>query len=276
MTDTPTHVARVLRSERVSPHVVRVTLNDVRTHDGSPAATSCGRADEFFGLWFPSADAPEPTKRYYTVRAWRPDLGELDIDLLLHGPGAASRWAEQVRDGDEVGFDAPRGHYAPPADATWIGLCGDATALPAIGRILDERAADPAAPPVHVVLALDDPADRPVLCCRADDVVDWVETGQLVTSTLALTDRTTAGYLWFAGEAADMRVVRRRVRHELGWPVERWSTMAYWRRDSETWLARVQADAALIAQLDAVYAYGDDAEEQQDRAEDLLAGKGLL
>ena len=280
MTDAPPYAARVLRSRRVSPHVVRVTLHDLRARGDLPAPASSGRADEFFGLWLPVADADgEPVKRYYTVRAWRRDPEELDVDFLLHGPGAASSWADAARPGEGVEFDAPRGHYAPPADSRWIGLCGDATALPAIGRILDERAggADGSdGPPVRVVIALDDPTDRCDLPLAGTDEVTWVAPRALVPATLALTNTAAPGYLWFAGEAADLRAVRHRVRRELRWPVERWSTMAYWRRDSDAWVARLRADGALVAQLEAIYADDGDAEAQQDRAEELLARNGLL
>ena len=275
MTDeTPPYTAHVRHRVQVSPHVVRVTLGGIQARADAPSFVSTGRADEFFGLWVP-VPGGEPAKRYYTVRAWRPAAGEIDVDLLLHGPGAASSWADRASVGDVVAFDAPRGHYAPPAAARWVALCGDATALPAVGRILDERPAE--APPVTVVLSVDDPADRPALAARDDDVVRWVDSDDVVARTLELTSTTQPGYLWFAGEASDMRVVRQRLRRELHWPVEQWCTMGYWRRDSEKWLQRLHSDGgAVLAQLEALYASGGDEEDLADRAEDLLAGNGLL
>ena len=53
--------------------------------------------------------------------------------------------------------------------------------------------------------------------------------------------------------------------------------MGYWRRDRDRWLARYQAaGAAFHRQLEEVYASADDDATQADRAEELLAAKGLL
>ena len=48
------------------------------------------------------------------------------------------------------------------------------------------------------------------------------------------------GYIWFAGEAAESRAVRKYVRRELGWPTERFTIIGYWRVDKERWLARYE------------------------------------
>ncbi len=46
------------------------------------------------------------------------------------------------------------------------------------------------------------------------------------------------GYVWFAGEAAESRVVRKYLRRELGWPVDRFEVLGYWRVRKEEWMAR--------------------------------------
>ncbi|WP_100811136.1 MULTISPECIES: siderophore-interacting protein [unclassified Microbacterium] len=281
MTETAAlHRGRVIRRQIVTPHMVRVTVSDIIPADGVPPRFGV-HADEFFALVVPSRDG-EPVPRYYTARAWRPEVGELDIDLLLHGEGPATEWAGRAEIGDEVAFDEPRGHYRPPADSEWIGLCGGATALPAIGRIMQERyeATDASASArVHVVLSVDDPADRQDFPLRDGDTVRWVEADALVPETLvrAEADPDTPGYLWFAGEASDMRAVRHRLRRELRRPTDRWTTMGYWRRDRDRWLARYEAAGeAFHRRLEEVYASTDDDDTQADRAEELLAEKGLL
>lgn len=274
------HRGRVIHHQTVTPHMVRVTVGDIVPAEGS--APAFGRyGDEFFALAVPSRTG-EPVSRYYTARAWRPEVGELDIDLLLHGDGPATEWAARAQPGDEVAFDEPRGHYRPPVGTEWIGLCGDATSLPAVGRIVQERADATDAStsiPVRIVLSVDDPADRQHFDLRDGDTVRWVDADALVAETLALADADPAGagYLWFAGEASDMRAVRQRLRRELRWPTERWTTMGYWRRDRDRWLARYEAAGeAFHRQLEEVYASADDDDTQADRAEELLAQKGLL
>lgn len=289
MTDNPPadhalHRGRVIRRQLVTPHMVRVTVAEIAPAGGIPPAFGI-HADEFFALVVPTGGeraSDESVHRYYTARAWRPNVGELDIDLLLHGEGPATEWAGRAAVGDAVAFDEPRGHYRPPADSEWIGLCGDATALPAIGRIMQERhdGTDASASArVHIVLAVGDPADRQEFPLHDGDTVRWVAAEDLVSTTLALAeaDPDSPGYLWFAGEAADMRAVRQRLRRELRRPTERWMTMGYWRRDRDRWVARYEAAGeAFHRQLEEVYASADDDDTQADRAEELLAAKGLL
>jgi NADPH-dependent ferric siderophore reductase len=274
--DSPAYSARVIRTRHVSAHMVRVTVNDIRAEHGGPPPAPGGPGDEFFGLWIPTPDG-RPVKRYYTARAWRPETGELDVDLLLHGHGPATEWAARAAVGDVVGFDEPRGHYRPPADTEWIVLSGDATALPAIGRILEERDATAPPVPVTVVIALDDAADRQQLPVSSIDTLIWVRPDELVSRTRALVQTPGTGYVWFSGEASDMRAVRALLRRELRWPTSRWMTMGYWRRDSEAWDARYRAAGAqLHERLAEVFASEQDEQLQLDHAEELLRAEGLL
>lgn len=264
---TGTWTARVTAVDRPTLHLVRVALD--LPDDAAPWRTT-GQPDECVALGVP-VPGREPARRYYTVRAVRP--GGLDVELVLHGCGPATEWAARVAVGDVVTLDAPRGWYDPPADAAWLGLCGDATALPAIGRVLDERQA--AGPPVHVVLSVA-PDDVPDLRLRADDELLLTDDGGLVAATLGLAERPDPGYLWFAGEAAAMRAVRTRLRRDLRQPPTRWSTTAYWRRDGEAWLARLAAAGPeLVDRITAVHATDEDPETQHDRYEELLDEVGL-
>lgn len=274
--DHPAYAAVVAAVSRVSAHMVRVVLGDVRSLDGTVLAPPQA-ADEFFGLWVPGPDGA-PVKRYYTLRERRPETGEIVVDLLLHGHGPATEWAARAAVGDAVSFDAPRGHYAPPVDTTRIVLSGDATALPAIGRILDERArALQPTPPVTVLVHVDDPADRQRLPVRSGDEVRWCAAVELVAETKRLCARDSAAYVWFAGEAAEMRAVRSTLRRERRIPTHRWMTMGYWRRDSERWSARFDAAGPdLRRAIDDVLSSDADDAVQTDRLEELLAERGLL
>ena len=51
------------------------------------------------------------------------------------------------------------------------------------------------------------------------------------------------GYVWFAGEAAESRAVRKYLRRELGWPVDRFEILGYWRVRKEEWMARYDQSA---------------------------------
>lgn len=274
MIDADPYVATVAARVSLSPHLVRLTLRGARQPDGSPFVGT-GRPDEFVALAVPGHD---DVHRYYTIRAHRPEADELDIEFVLHGPGPAASWAAGASAGEQVTFTSPRGHYLPPAEAEWIGIVGDATALPAIARLLEERTtAAPATTPVHAAVLLEDERDRIDLPVHPGDTLDWLTAeDDLVTATRSIVARPGHGYLWFSGEASDMRAVRRHLRAELAWPTRRWTTMAYWRRDSTSWRRRFESHGpALLAEFEAIYATDEDPELQRDRADALLERHGL-
>ncbi|WEK62417.1 MAG: siderophore-interacting protein [Candidatus Microbacterium colombiense] len=270
-TDVPVYTAEVAARRSVTPNMVRITLRGARTADGE-LFVSCGRPDEFFGLWVPSAEGGD-AKRYYSVRAWRPEQDELDVDFVIHAAGPATRWARDARVGERVSFDLPRGHYVVPSHAERVLVVGDATALPAIGRILDERPPD--GPSVHAILSVDDIADRQGFPIREGDVLRWVAADAILVAVVEATAEAIPTYLWFSGESSTMREIRRHLRHELGWPTAHYMTMGYWRRDAERWNEKFDREAALPDQLAAIWENGEDDETQRDLADALLSRYGL-
>ena len=122
----------VLRTERLAPHWVRVTLGGGEIDRFRPMGY-----DQWFRLFLPIGgeaglervpakanrmfgylkflripDGERPVMRNYTVRAYRPATpetgAELDVDFVLHGSaadgtaGPASRWAETCAPGEHV------------------------------------------------------------------------------------------------------------------------------------------------------------------------------
>jgi NADPH-dependent ferric siderophore reductase len=252
--------AIVIDTERLTPNLVRVRLGgaDLRRF------VSSGQPDERLSVIFPregESRPPEPTlsngvwgypdektrpaMRSYTVRRWDPDSAELIIDFVVHDGGVAAQWAMTSEPGDTVGLTMADGWYAPPVDASWQLLVADMTALPALGRIIEELPSETRA---HVIAEVIDPADEQRFETRADVTISWRHgTGHgLSPSVLPEAVRSFPlpggpGYLWFAGEAAAAREVRKYVRRELGWSVERFEIMGYWRVRKEEWMARFDA-----------------------------------
>ncbi|MGH6858993.1 MAG: siderophore-interacting protein [Phyllobacterium sp.] len=89
------------------------------------------------GLIFPD-DRPRPQMRDYTPRTFHAATNTLDVDFVLHGDGPASSWAAQARPGQKIVIGGPRGSMIVPDAFDWYLLAGDETALPAIGRRLEE------------------------------------------------------------------------------------------------------------------------------------------
>ena len=157
----------VARTERLGPSSVRLTLagpaltgfgaggDDQRiklvlSRDGSPVEGLLTDGPSWYQDYCALPDDVRPYLRTYTVRAARPALGELDVDVVLHGveeghAGPAASWAAAALPGDPVvvlGPDRPgRGRAwgvegAPPLDGP-LFLAGDETAVPAVGAILE-------------------------------------------------------------------------------------------------------------------------------------------
>ncbi len=155
----------VRRVVRLSPTFVRITLTgpdlaefanngyDQRIKLILPVAGR-GLADlptgaDWYAQWRALPDDHRHIVRTYTVRAVRPDVAELDLDIALHGQlGPASSWASAARPGDEVALLGPDSafpgrhggiEFRLPAtmQAGRVLLAGDETAAPAIMSILE-------------------------------------------------------------------------------------------------------------------------------------------
>jgi NADPH-dependent ferric siderophore reductase len=233
---------------RLTPNMTRVTLGGAEL-DGFREAGPADHVKVFFpaegadapvlptfgpnGPELPPG-APRPTFRDYTVRSYRPDRQELDIDFVIHGDGPASSWAALAAAGQQVGVVGPRGSKLVP-DRDWYLVAGDETALPAVARWLERI---PAGRTVLAFAEVADAAEEQELSSAADVTMTWLhrdgaEPG--TTTLLADTIRAAAlppgdGYVFVAGEATSLRAVRRYLRDELALPRESWVVDGYWKR----------------------------------------------
>ncbi|WP_299957332.1 siderophore-interacting protein [uncultured Modestobacter sp.] len=162
----------VARVQRISPSFLRLTLSGpeltgfgvggadqriklVLSRDGAPVADLLTDGPGWYQEYCALPDDRRPHLRTYTVRAARPQLGEIDVDVVLHGvddghAGPAASWAATAVAGDPMVLLGPDRsmpanagsgrawgvEWAPPADGT-LFLAGDETAVPAISAILE-------------------------------------------------------------------------------------------------------------------------------------------
>ncbi|MEV3925254.1 siderophore-interacting protein [Actinomadura coerulea] len=249
------HRGTVLRTERLTPHMIRVVLGG----DGLSDFVAGEFTDHYVKLLFPRpgvaypepfdmervrAELPReqwPSTRTYTVRAWDAGAGELTIDFVHHGDkGLAGPWAARVRPGEEIFFNGPGGGYAPRADAGWHLLAGDESALPAIAASL-ERLPDGAAARVFVEVA--GPEEEQDLRTPGGAEVVWLHRGGgqvgdlLVEAVQKLDFPDGEVHAFVHGEANFVKALRRHLRVERGLPLDRLSISGYWRRgrDEDGW-----------------------------------------
>jgi NADPH-dependent ferric siderophore reductase len=112
--------------------------------------------------------------RDFTPLHFDTDRGELTLEFALHAHGPACDWAHQARVGDEAIIGGPKGSMIIPTDYDWHLLAGDASALPAIRRRLQEL---PEGSRALVLAQIPDASDRVLPTSRpsphhADDMVN--------------------------------------------------------------------------------------------------------
>ena len=121
--------ARVVAAEQLTPRMRRVTI---RCADmvGVPIRPA---QDVELHL---REESGRRVKRRYTIRTARTDVGEYDLDVLLHGAGPGAAWGAAAAPGDEVDFQGPRGKLELRPAQHHV-LVGDESALPAIAAIAE-------------------------------------------------------------------------------------------------------------------------------------------
>lgn len=210
----------VARIDRISPGFVRITFRGEALADFTSLSF-----DDHVKFMFDGADGQQ-VRRDYTPRRFDRAARELDIEFALHGHGAAAGWARDARIGQRAVVGGPRGSMVMPLDMDWHLLVGDASALPAVARRLEEL---PPGARVQAVLLVE-PADRRSLATRADAELRWVGTDDALLQTLReLAPQPGAGLAWGGGEAALMARVRQLL-IDKGLPRQAGRISSYWKQ----------------------------------------------
>ncbi len=256
----PAHSLTVLRTERLTPRMVRVVAGG----PGLAGVPANEHTDAYVKLLFfpggppaPPVDVAElrerlpreqwPVTRTYTVRRLDHAAGELTVDFVHHGDeGLAGPWAANARPGDAMLFLGPGGAYSPAADADWHLLAGDEAALPAIGAAVE---ALPAGAKALAVIEVADAGERQEFDAVAEVDVRWVlrsEGGSLVEAVRALRFPTGDVRAFVHGETGAVKELRAHLLQERGIERDRLSISGYWRRgmDEDSFQAAKRADAA--------------------------------
>lgn len=253
----------VLRSERLSPHWMRITLGGREVSKFRPMGF-----DQWFRLFLPIGgdagldrvpakankmfgylkflripDGERPVMRNYSVRVYRPADGErgaeIDVDFVLHRSatdgtaGPASRWAETCQPGEHVLIIDEGLTFNPDRGTDRVVLVGDETALPAIASIC---ASLPAAATGTAIIEVPSEEDALAFPHPAGISVDWIARPQSIPSgalalaalrELPLPDAPFHTYA--AGEQALASGVRKLLVGERGVDKNTVSFCGYWK-----------------------------------------------
>lgn len=241
--DAPT--ARVYRAEVcqktvLSPGMMRVVLG------GSDLADypTTGSPDEYVRLFFPDVPGEEPRIPWAVGRGWEFAAG---VD-----PAPMRTYTVRAHSAGAVTIDFVR-HAG--------GLAADATALPAVERIIEQARPDTE---IRLFCEVADASDARLPAAAAERIVcaNWLyESGNgayasrvadvCVRAELAADGSET---VWVAGESAMTRRVRSHLRKTLGFPAAHTHLVGYWTDNERAWNERHDALGGEVrAQLDHLY-----------------------
>ena len=222
----------VSRLEHLTPRMMRIHFISPELADFVSAAP-----DDHVKLFFPEAGKPDgkPVMRDFTPRAFDRTAGSVTIDFALHESGPATEWAANARVGDKLEIGGPRGSQVMPDDFDWYLLIGDESALPAIGRRVEElRPGVPVTTLVTIVHSYEEQHFR----TQAAWTPIWLSRGEpSETDADRLLERLAGfqpppgdGFVWIAGEAMIVRTLRAYMIEERGHPKTWLKAAGYWQR----------------------------------------------
>ena len=177
-------------------------------------------------------DGRRPAIRTFTPRRVDPVAGELDLEIVAHGGGTASAWAERASPGDAAAVSGPGRGYAVDPEAPGFLLAGDETALPAIAQLLEVL---PGGRPVQVFIEVASPEGRLELPRRAATSVAWCDLppgappGAALVEAVEGAEIPQGSRVWAAGEAAGVQRIRRHLFEGRGLPRPHAVVRGYWK-----------------------------------------------
>lgn len=237
----------VHRVDRLSPRMVQVTFAGPDLEGlvvEQPAASvrlllpSPGSQELVMPTWngneFLLPDGSRPAIRTFTplkVDA-QPDPPALALQIVVHGGGVASTWAEAAEPGAPAAIAGPGRGYEVDPEAPAFCLAGDETAIPAIGQLLGALPRDKTVE-VHIEVA--DPEARLALPEHPQATIHWHDLpasaapGEALLSAVQSADIDPSHRVWAAGEAAGVQRVRRHLFEERGLPRRQAAIRGYWK-----------------------------------------------
>jgi NADPH-dependent ferric siderophore reductase len=217
---TPHHQATIAAVADLTPRMRRITVRGDSLRDQQPNPAQDAEV-------ILTEESGRKLRRRYTIRHARPDEGEWDLDVLLHGHGPGSTWAGDAQPGQPVEFFGPRGRLVA-SDTDWHLFAGDESALPAIAAMIE---ALPGAQRAIAVIEVAGPDDE----LPVPGEVHWCHRGPLRPGTpdllapaiAALATPAGTGHAYLLGESRTVVSLRAAVlAHGVG--VEQSFVKGYW------------------------------------------------
>jgi NADPH-dependent ferric siderophore reductase len=214
----------VVGSREVTPAMRRVSLI------GDTLASFDYRPGQDLVLTLPSPAGP--ARRHYTVRTFDRDELRLDIDVVVHGAGPGSGWANTAKVGDPVLAEGPRGRTFVNNRADWHLFTGDETALPGIAAMIETL---PARARAFAILEVEGGEEEQPVAGEAQLEALWLHRRAPPAPSAALIEALAAfqfpagvGHAYVIGETSTVRAQRQGL-IARGFPKEQICAEGYWR-----------------------------------------------
>lgn len=229
----------------LSPNFIRVTFAGPELqgfpegHEGANCKLLLprdGESREKFEAYFEPGASSERVHpvRTYTVRAFRRELLELDIDFVAHGDeGPATRWAQRAGPGAFLGFLGPSAPKITEFHADWYLLAADLSAMPVVEATLEAMPRD-----AKGVAVFEVPSKEDVRKISAPAGIDirWLIQENVHAASTAQVDFVRA-LDWssgtvqtcIAGESSVIRALRDHLHNERGVPRTDTYISGYWK-----------------------------------------------
>lgn len=243
------HDTRMRLLEVVSVTDITPLMRRLRLTGDMEGFASAGHADHIKAFFFPEGVEPKlapigergaefapeekPEMRDYTPRYWNVAEGWIELDFVLHGDGPASGWAARVKVGDKLVIGGPRGSLVVPAAYDWYLLAGDETALPALGRRIEEL---PQGSKVLAFIEVENAAEEQRFETATDLTLTYLHrNGKPAGTTSLIADAIKAAtlpegvaYAYIAGESSMSKAVRAHLTDTRGFNPEYVKAAGYW------------------------------------------------
>jgi NADPH-dependent ferric siderophore reductase len=225
----------------LTPHMIRVvfTSPDLASRPEGCEGANCkvflpdvGQSPET--LLAQIADGPRPTVRTYTVRNFRKDVLELDIDFVAHGDeGPASAFAMAAKPGDFIGLRGPSDVKIKDYYADWYLLAADMSALPVASATLEAMPRNAKGLAIFEIQSAEDAQDI--------DAPPGVEIRWLIQSDPHVASRAQEAMIratdmpegviqtCIAGESGVIKELRAYLRNETTIPMKDIYISGYWK-----------------------------------------------
>lgn len=169
----------VKEAQYITPNMVRITFagSELEGIATDRAGGNCkillpsdGQTRQDFAEQLESG--PKPVTRTYTVRSFRDNPLEMDVDFVAHGDtGPAARWATHAKPGDFCGFAGPSMPKLIEFYADYYLIAADMTALPVACATLEAMPDDAKGVAVFEILS---EADKQEIQAPAGIEIHWL------------------------------------------------------------------------------------------------------